>query len=384
MSRNTGTTTTNAGDPTGELEVAATEVTETERRVSEYGEETVEEVADAYEQAIKLLDSYEGRATGTGDFEAYLEFQGQFADLVESLADDLPEREAFEAAEERIDKRRLSERDFERARTDLEGAADIAALLDERREARAQYREARRDVTTDLVETRERIESHENLLELGDADLQAPTENLREPIESYDEAVSTAFSTFKKDASAREVLDFVEATEEYPLVEFRQPPEALVSYVESREAGTKPIPELVEFSRYSNSKLDHYVEDPAALKRAVATNETYLERLDSHPLEVEWPPREGAELRWRADELIAVVAKFAPEDVVAKLREVRDLTRDEAEFGRLRTAARAEAELASEEREKLANGQVERELEQLRERKEQLESALEEYPERSQ
>lgn len=379
MSRNTGATTTQ-GSPLGELEVADTALEEVEQRVAEYGEATVEEVADAYERATKLLDSYEGRATGTGDFEAYLEFQGQFADLVEGLDDDIPERAAFESAEERIDKRRLSERDFERARGDLDAAADIAGLLDERREATERYRQARRGVTKDLTETRERIDSHENLLELGDADLNAPTEELREPIDAYDEAVRSAFAEFKKDASAREVLDFVAATAEYPLVEFGQPPEALAEYVESRDAGEKPIPELVEFSRYSNSKLDHYVDDPAALKRAVATNETYLERLDSDPLEIEWPPNEGAKVRWHADELISVVAKFAPEDVVAKLREVRDLTRDEDQFERLRTTARAESELASEEREKLASGQVESELEELREREQKLAAALKQYP----
>ncbi|PSP56537.1 hypothetical protein BRC82_01920 [Halobacteriales archaeon QS_1_67_19] len=136
------------------------------------------------------------------------------------------------------------------------------------------------------------------------------------------------------------------------------------------------------YAGYSNSKLDHYVADPTALKRAVATNETYLKRLDAGPLQLSWPPRPAAELAWRLDELVSVVARFAPEDVVAALRDVQSTVRDEAEFERLRTVAEAKAELTPTEREKLASGAVADELETLRRQKTDLEDALESHPER--
>ena len=371
-------------DPADELAAAADALEAARERVAEHGEETVETVADARERATALLKRYEGRATGTGqeNFRKFIEFQDRFGSLVEGLADDLPERDAFEAANDRFDKRRLSDADFERARADLESAETVAGLLDERERARERYRQARRDVRRALEDAKDEIAERERLLELGDADLSAPVEDLREPIEAYDDAVSESFEAFKRESSAREVLDFLAATREYPLVEFRQPPDALREYVREREAGEKSLPDLLKFGRYSNSKLDHYVADPAALKRAVATNETYLERLDAAPLRLDWPPRSAADLRWRIEELVSVVAKFAPEEVVARLREVRALTRDEEWFERLRTAARARQELTDEERERLASGAVEADVENLRERRDRLSNALDERPDR--
>jgi hypothetical protein len=371
-------------DPAAALADADAVYREVEERIADYGEETVRAVADAYDRATDLLDRYEGQATGTGkeNFKNFIQFQEKFASLAEELPDDLPERDAFEAANDRFDKRRLSEDDFEAARAGLEPAGEIAGLLDEREAALNEYREVRREIGRAIGDLREEIGDRERLVELGDADLDAPIEDIRDPIETYNEAVSEAFSRFKSEASARELLGFVAATHDYSLVEFRRVPEALRNYAETHEVGTEPVSGLLKYAGYSNSKLDHYVEDPGALKRAVATNETYLERLDAGPLQLDWPPKSAAELRWCVEELVSVVARFAPEEVVADLREVQSVVRDEETFERLRTAAEAETELADSEREKVASGEVADELETLRARKQKLESALEEYPDR--
>ena len=373
-----------ADDASAELADADETHREVVARIDEYGGKTVERVADAYDRATRLLAKYEGKATGTGreNFKNFIEFQEEFSSLVEGLDDDLPEYDAFEAADDRFDKRRLNEGDFEAARADLEPAERIAGLLDERRESLRRYREVRREIGTTVADLRDEIRERERLLELGGADLDAPVEEIRDPIEAYDEAVGEAFAEFKSETSAREVLDFVAATADYPLVEFRDPPRALREYVETRAAGTEPISDLLKYARYSNSKLDHYVEDPAALKRAVATNETYLERLDADPLRIGWPPDSAAELRWHIDELVSVVGRFAPEEVVARLREVQSVVRDAERFEELRTVAEAEADLSESERRKIASGEVESELADLRERKERLEDVLAEYPER--
>ena len=357
---------------------------EVEERIEGHGEDAVEEVADAYDRATKLLARYEEAATGTGreNFQKFVEFKAKFGTLVEELSEDLPAYDAFDAAGDRFDKKRLNERDCEGAREDLEPAAEIADLLDDRREALSRYRRVRKDAEKALSAVEDDIADRERLLELGDANLDAPVEEIRDPIESYNDAVSEAFAQFRREASARELLGFVEATRDYPLVEFDRPPETLREYVREREAGEESIPDLVTYANYSNSKLDHYVADPTALKRAVATNETYLERLDADPLKIEWPPRPAADLRWRIEELVSVVARFAPEAVVADLRAVQSVVRDEERFERLRTAAEASEQLSDAERRKVENGVVEEELAELRERKAELEEALAEYPER--
>jgi hypothetical protein len=362
-------------DPAAALRAAREEVADARAAVEEHGEARLEALRAAYREATDLLDRYEGRATGTGDFAAFVEFQEAFVELVEGLDDDLPARDAFEAANDVLDQRRLGEDDFERARAALDPAADRVALLSERAAAAERYEAARRDARRRLRDLDDRIERLERLQRLGEADLDAPVERLREPIASYNEAVEEAWTAFKREASAREVFRVVGASEAYPLAAFRQPPPELSEYVTTYPAGEESIPTLLEYADYSSSKLDHYVDDPAALRTRVATHRTYLERLDAEPLTVDWPPPEAGTLRHRAGELVAVVARFAPEDVVAAARRLRTLP-DEVAYGRLRETALARDELDEAERERLERGEVASELANARAQRERIEAAL--------
>jgi hypothetical protein len=370
-------------DPAERLRRADRRVREVEGRIDAAGEADVERVAEAYRTATDLLNRYEGRATGTGgeEFKAFVRFQQELESFVEDLDDDLPHRGAFEAMEDRLDKRRVSEDDFERARAALADPEEKADLLDERATARRRYREARKAVRLAVDDLGSEIGDLERLLELGEADIDAPVERIREPVEAYDDAVREAFDEFKRDRPAREVLGFVADTADYPLVAFRQPPERLREYVAGNEAGAEPIPTLLEYSDYSRSKLAHYVDDAGALKRNVATEETYLRRLDGEPLTVGWPPPTAEELWFRVEELIAVCSRFAPEPVVERARTVRNLPR-RVDYARLREAAVARDRLGPDERRRLAEGDVASELSALRDRRGELSELLEELPER--
>ncbi|WP_135821663.1 DUF7118 family protein [Halostella litorea] len=368
-------------DPADDLAAADRAVRDAEAAVEEVGTDAVEAVADAHGELVDLLERYADSATGTGDFKAYVEFQDAVADLVEGLPEDLPERDAFEAALDVLDQRRLSEDDFAAAREALAPAAATARLLTEREEAVAEYREARKAAARRKRTVEGRIDHLERLVELGEADLDAPVERLREPVEAYDDAVREAFDEFRAEASARELLELAVAAERYPLVDLGAPPEDLLGYVRESPAGEEPVPTLLEYADYSKSKLDHYVDDAAELKRRVATRQTYLERLDAEPLTVGWPPPAADDLWWRSRELVSLVSRFAPEPVVAKLRDVRALTRED-DYERLRTAAVARDRLGPDERERLAAGDVADELADLRAERDALAAALSEYPDR--
>jgi hypothetical protein len=359
-----------------ELREARERVRELEARVEEVGEEELERVADAYNGATRLLERYEDRATDYDDFEGYVEFQETFVDFVEGLDDDLPAREGFEAADETFQKSRLNEEDFERAREQLADAREYASLLSSYREARGRRSDAEHAVRSRLRDVEERVDDLERTLALGAADLDAPIEALRDPIESYDEAVREAFEAFKREAPAREVFALIEVTASYPLVDFRSPPTRLREYVASSEVGEEPIPKLLEYADYSASKLEHYVGAPHELKRHVATNRTYLDRLDAEPLTVEWPPPPMSKLRYRTREYEAVVRRFAPEEVVGALREVRRLATDPEWYGDLREAAHAIEELDEEGRAMLERDAVEPALREAREKRDRLREAL--------
>ena len=365
----------NAGDLVAELRDARAERDEIAAEIERYGEESVQAVANAVGEATRLFDRYEESATGTGDFEAYLEFQSQFAELVEGLPEDLPERDGFEAANEAVDQRTISESDFQRAREAVRDAIAIAELLDRREAAEQRVADAERAVSERLSAIERRLDELAELRRLGDADLSAPTEELTDPIERYDERVREAFDEYVHDAPVRELLGLIEKTRFYPLVEFQRPPNDLLAYVRNHPAGEEPLPTLLSYAEYSGSKLSHYVEDPTAFETTVPVHRTFLDRIDAEPLTVGSPPP-AAELRYLASELVSVVGRFADGETVALARELRDLARRD-DYDRLRDAVVAEAELTAEQREALRNGEIEAEAERLREDRERLERALE-------
>ena len=345
--------------------------------VEEHGEPTLATVRDAVERADRLLDRYVDSATGTGDFQAYVEFQGEFAAVVEDLDGDVPGYDAFERANEAVDGRRLSESDFERAREALSPARELAGRLAEREAAETAVHDAERDATRRLDTLDDRIAALERLVELGEADLTAPTEELREPIAAYNDAVRDAFAEFRREAPARELLGFVADAAETPFVEYTAPPPELLAFLDSSPADGAALPELLEYADYSASKLDHYVDDPGTFTARVRPHRTYLERLSAAPLTVDWPPPTAETLRFQREELVSVVAKFAPEGPVVRARELREVA-DHPEYERLRRAAEAEAELSDAEFERVASGEAAAELAEARRHRELLADALDE------
>lgn len=363
-----------------ELTAAADDLDRATDRVDQFGEAELQQLADAYDEFTSLLARYEEPATGDGDFEVFIEFQGAIEQFVDRLPDDLLLREVFEEADERLQQRRLTASDFERVRSDLEPVADLAARLDERADARQRYRARRNELRHRRAELNDRLDELERLRELGAADLDAPVERLRDPIETYNDRITEAFDAFRHKTSARDVFAVLEALEAFPLVSFGAPPPDLRAFVDSNPAGDETIDQLLDYAEYSRSKLDHYVSDPEALQTAVRPHTTYLRRLDAGPLRIDWPPPPAAELQWRCRELTAAVNRIAPA-VVAVLRPVAALPADTA-YDRLRSAAVARAELSESERERLATGDIDEEIDAVREERERLASALREYPDR--
>ncbi|MFU1780975.1 hypothetical protein ACM16X_06325 [Haloarcula japonica] len=365
-------------DSVERLEQAAEAHERAQARVEEIGADALRDCREIYRELWNLLESYDGRATGGGDFEAFMEFQGQVGTLTDGLPDDLPERDTFEEIDDFLQQRRLTEDDFEQAREMLSPIGDLVGRLAELDDAREQYKKARTDANRRRGELSDRIDDLERLQRLGDADLDAPVEHLRDPIERYNDAVTEAFTEFRRNTPARDALAVIERADAYPLVEFRPPPSELLTYVREHDAGTEPIPKLLEFADYSASKLDHYVDDAAALRSAVTTRQTYLRRLDAEPVRIDWPPPAANALPWYCREYRSVVARFADESVVAALREVRGLA-ERDDYERLRESAVARSELTETERERLASGAVEQELSAAREASAAIEDALDTY-----
>ena len=153
-----------AGEAAARLRERYDELRRIESRIDGYGRDRVEAAADAYRRANRILDRYEEDAVGSGDFESYVRFRGEFGDAVD-VDDDLPAAEAFEAADEAVDKRRLSDEDFATAREALEPAGEFVDLLEAYDDAVDDYRAGRKAAK----EARKRLESRlEELREVAD------------------------------------------------------------------------------------------------------------------------------------------------------------------------------------------------------------------------
>jgi len=326
-----------AGEAAATLRERYDELRRIESRIDDLGRERVEAAADAYRRAHRVLDQYEEDAVGTGDFGSYVQFRGEFADAVD-VGDGALAADAFDAADDAVDKKRLSEGDFDAARDALDPAGEYVDLLDAYDDAVDAYRIARKEAKAAKKDLDSRLDELRSVAEMADADLDVDVDRLREPIEAYNEAVREAFASFYASASAREVFAFLERADGTPFVDVDVPPTDLADYVADYEAGEEPLPTLVEYADYSNSKLDHYVDDPGALRTAVAVHRTYIERLDGEPLTLDWPPAGGDELGYEIDELIPLVSRVADDETVATLRSVRELARED-DYERLRRAA---------------------------------------------
>ena len=331
---------------------------------------------DACRTAEQLMDTYEERATGSGDFAGYVQFRARIDDLVDSIPADHPLRSAFEDMADAVDKRRLSSRDFDRARAALDPVHEVADVLAERAAAREEFDSAKRAVRRSLADVDRRLEELDEMLALADVDLDRSTESIEAPIARYNAAVEEEYDSYLDSTPARTVLDDRRHARWFPLVPVDPPPTPLVETLDRLETSLT-IPELLEYAEYSRSKLGHYVDDPDALRTAVRTDRTYLERIDATPYRIAWPPSPALVLRHRCRELASVIGRFAADETIAALREVRLATRPPDRFDALREVAHADAALDAEQRDRLRRGEVAAERTELESVRARLDAALE-------
>ena len=364
------TSDTTAADLVTQLERQAEQLDTARERVEEFGESDLRTLADAYRSFTEMLDRYRDQVTGDdGDIQTIVEFQSRIDEVMRGIPEDVLLYETFEECDEYLQQKWFSDSDFEHVHDQLEPISDLVQRVDDLDDTRERYRQTRKDISYRCEELSAEIDDLERLASLADADLDAPTERIREPIEAYNEAVTEAFDEFRRSASARELVTFLERMEWYPLVAFESPPPEIVEYIEQYPPGTEPVPTLLEYASYSRSKLDHYVDDPDRLKHAIDYHRAYLDRLDAGPLRIDWPPPPAAELRWLCRELTSAV------------RRVASLPR-ETEYDRLRNSAVVAETLTESERHRLETGSVETELETARAEYDRLQMALAEFPER--
>lgn len=345
--------------------------------LGDLSESTAQDLASAYREAVSLLEDYRERATGTGDFGGYMEFRTKFTDFVEELDEGLPHREAFEEARDHIDRRRLSDRNFDDARRALEPVAAIVDTLEELESIRDELADVRSSI---VAKRRSLIDRRDHLRDLSDVQagaLDAPIEALSSPIERYNDGIEADYRQYIKETPTREVLAAYKRLSYFALLDIEAPPSELAAFLEDHPAGEESISTIREYLTFSRSKLSHYVDDPGHFVGEVGPHSGYLESLSPQPYTIEWPPPPRSTLQWKLRELTQAVDRFATESTMEALRELQSLCRDEERYRHLRSGARLQQELDADERQLVLDGAVQDQLEAVEDAIEAVDAILE-------
>ncbi|MFW6152895.1 MAG: DUF7118 family protein [Halobacteriota archaeon] len=358
------------------LSKARAEALDAEAAPGELDAGAARELKEASRLAHDLLDSYEDRATGSGDFGGYLEFRQRFDAFVEGLDADLPHRGRFEQAAADVDRRRLSGSDFDAARRELEPIEPVVEALDTLDDARDRLSSARRAVLDRRARLEERRARLEELASLDPSALDAPVDELRDLVDTYNESVASDHHRLLHDEPVRSVLEMYEHLSYFALLDIDAPPDPLVAFMAEHPAGTEPVATVLEYLSFSRSKLEHYVDDAGHFLAEVRPHSPYLERLAPDPFQVDWPPPERDVFRWELRELGQAVSRFGTESTVADLRRLESLCRTGGRYERQRSSAVLHEDLDEDERDLVRTGSVHDELEAVRGTIEKIEGHL--------
>ncbi len=170
--------------------------------------------------------------------------------------------------------------------------------------------------------------------------------SLEARIEAYNaEAGSFLEAFFRQTPAAVSLKTSLDACY-HPELRFPQPPhhdraQRLLVFLQREGLGSLPVPELVAYASYSDSKLSHYVSDTVAFRQVMEANITWLEALNgikhraALKLSLTEPP---SSLTLRLPRIIAFLSnRGAPSEMIEFLRDMQRLVTS-GRFERIHTA----------------------------------------------
>lgn len=357
-----------------DLDEAIQELTQKRRTLREEGIEEVREARGLYHELQRYIDRYREPATGHGDFESYIEFQSVLAEIEEQLDGGVYGERGFRDAIQRFESRTLREKHFRRAENDLQGVRETVEVLERVEEIEDELRSERGRLGKRRKELEREIDDLERGIREASEAPDADASRLESLLDSYNEAVEREYESWLSSAAAREVVGHVYRASGMPLIEAEGVDRSTVEALEVSEVGDESVERLLELAEYSDSKLQHYVDDPTRFRSELPT--AWFRVADAEPYKLSPDMQEGVVERL-VPELVRVVSEFASERTIEVLREIGDLARCGRYSGMRRalmarqTTGGVDAESLQEEKQGM-----ERELDQVRDDLERIDEAL--------
>jgi hypothetical protein len=309
------------------------EIATINKRIREAGRERLELVERFNREIRELVRDFEG----TPDtFRVFLDLTRRLQRItrrVEKAHEDqsLDYSEQLEKALTVLKKRR-----FETAIKELDRIPVLGLLTEQRRlfeEYKKGYAALRTRCESVEAEIREKGAYYKSLQSV-DVTSFDELAALKEQIAAYNDDVGTFLETFVKQASILDVLRISLDASYHPELGFPPPPshenaEKLLSFVLSEDLTTIPLFRFLEYAKYSDSKLSHYVGDTTSFRQVLESNVVWLESLDdikrrgALKVSLEEP---GVSLTVKIRRLIPFLSKLnAPTGLLTFLRETQKL-----------------------------------------------------------
>lgn len=309
------------------------EIATINKRIREAGRERLELVERFNREIRELVRDFEG----TPDtFRVFLDLTRRLQRItrrVEKAHEDqsLDYSEQLEKALTVLKKRR-----FETAIKELDRIPVLGLLTEQRRlfeEYKKGYAALRTRCESVEAEIREKGAYYKSLQNV-DVTSFDELAALKEQIAAYNDDVGTFLETFVKQASILDVLRISLDASYHPELGFPPPPshenaEKLLSFVLSEDLTTIPLFRFLEYAKYSDSKLSHYVGDTTSFRQVLESNVVWLESLDdikrrgALKVSLEEP---GVSLAVKIRRLIPFLSKLnAPTGLLTFLRDTQKL-----------------------------------------------------------
>ncbi len=309
------------------------EIATVNKRIREAGRERLE-LVERFNREIRDL---------VRDFEGTPDTFKVFLDLTRSLQRITRRVEKAEADQsldytDQLEKALgvLKKRRFETAIKELD-RIPVLGLLTEQRQLFEDYKKDYAAMLTRCesleAEIREKGAYYESLQDVDVTSFDALAA-LKEQITAYNHGVGTFLETFVKQAPILDVLRISLDASYHPELGFPPSPshenaEKLLSFVLSEDLSSLPLYRVLEYAKYSDSKLSHYVVDTTSFRQVLESNVVWLESLDdikrrgALKLSLKEP---GVSLAVKIPRLIAFLSKLnAPTGLLTFLRDTQKL-----------------------------------------------------------
>lgn len=248
----------------------------------------------------------------------------------------------------------LKKRRFETATKELNRIAVLGLLSEQRRlfdEYKRGYVSLRAHCDDIEAQIRKKSAYYESLKKIDVGSFDEFT-SLKDKIAAYNDGAGSFLETFFKTARLQDILKISLDASYHPELGFPRPQnyenaDKLLSFVISEGLGPILLSQFLEYARFSDNKLSHFVKDPPIFRQILETNTVWLETLNdikrrsTLKISIDEP---GVSLAAKIPRIIGFLSKLsASVNLLTALREVQKLV-SSGHYEKIRAAGLVERE----------------------------------------